>query len=114
MVTKIEVIEERESGVLVLIPVNRLDGANADSFESLVMDHIDNGEHDLIIDFSRLKFVSSAGMRVILVAAKQLQTKRGKFILCAMKDNIHDVFRVSGFDKVMLIRNSRWSALASL
>lgn len=114
MNTEIEVIEERESGVLVLIPVNRLDGANADSFESVVMDHISNGEQRLIIDFSRLNFVSSAGMRVILVAAKQLQTKQGKFILCSMKDNIYEVFRVSGFDKVMLIRNSRWSALTSL
>ncbi len=114
MITDIEVIEERESGVLVLIPVDRLYGPNADSFESLVMDHIGNGEQNLIIDFSRLKFVSSAGMRVILVAAKQFQSKQGKFILCSMKDNIHEVFRVSGFDQVMLIRNSRWSALASL
>lgn len=114
MITEIEVIEERESGVLVLIPVHRLDGNNADSFESLVMDHIGNGEKRLIVDFSRLNFVSSAGMRVILVAAKQLQAKQGKFVLCSMKNNIHDVFRVSGFDKVMLIRDSRWSALTSL
>ena len=53
-------------------------------------------------------------MRVILVAAKQFQSKQGKFILCSMKDNIHEVFRVSGFVQVMLIRNWRWSALASL
>ncbi len=48
MISDIEVIEERESGVLVLIPVNRLYGPNADSFESLVMDHIGNGEQNLI------------------------------------------------------------------
>ena len=114
MNTNIEVIEERESGVLVLIPVKRLDGANARSFESLIMDRINSGEQNLIVDFSRLNFVSSEGMRVILIAAKQLQSSRGKFVLCSMKDHIHQVFRISGFDRIMLIRNSRWSALASI
>ena len=111
---KIEVIEERNSGVLVLIPVKRLDGGNAGSLESLLLDRIGNGEQNLIIDFSRLSFVSSAGMRVFLIAAKQLQARGGKFILCSMKDHIHQVFHLSGFDKIMPIRNSRWSALASL
>lgn len=114
MNTNIEVIEERESGVLVLTPVKRLDGANARSFESLIMDHIGNGEQNLIVDFSRLNFVSSEGMRVILIAAKQLQASRGKFVLCSMKDHIRQVFRISGFDRVMPIRNSRWNALNSL
>lgn len=114
MNTDIEIIEERESGVLVLTPVKRLDGANARSFESLIMDRIDNGEQNLIVDFSRLNFVSSEGMRVILIAAKQLQASRGKFALCSMKDHIHHVFHISGFDKIIPILNSRWSALASM
>ena len=40
----IEVAEERDNGVLVLLPVGRLDSANARTFESIIMDHIGNGE----------------------------------------------------------------------
>ena len=88
----IEVAEEREDGALILLPVGRLDSANARAFESIVMDHIGNDERRLIFDFGRLSFISSSGMRVLLIAAKE-------------------VFRVSGFDQIIPIRDSRQAAL---
>ena len=69
MSVNIEVAEERVNEVLVLLPVGRLDSANARSFESITMAHINNGAQNLIVDFSRLNFISSSGMRVLLIAA---------------------------------------------
>ncbi len=108
----IEVEEERDNGVLVLLPVGRLDSANARAFESIIMAHISNGEQRLIIDFSRLAFISSSGMRVLLMAAKKLQASKGKLVLCKMQSHIHEVFLISGFDQIILIRDSRQSAMA--
>ena len=109
---QIEIAEERDNGVLVLLPVGRLDSANVRSFELVIMDHIGNGEQRLIVDFSRLGFISSSGMRVLLIAAKQLKASKGKLVLCTMRSHIHEVFTISGFDQIIPILDSRQSALA--
>ncbi len=70
------------------------------------MDHISNGEQHLIVDFSRLDFISSSGMRVLLMAAKTLNASDGKLVLCEMQDHIHEVFLISGFDQIIPIRDS--------
>ncbi len=107
----IDVTEERDGSALVMIPIGRLDSANARSFESIVTDRIGNGEQHLIVDFSRLTFISSSGMRVLLIAAKKLHASEGKIVLCSMQDHIEEVFRISGFDQIIPIRNSRQAAL---
>jgi len=110
----IEVAEERDGAALVLLPVGRLDSANARSFESIVMERVDGGEQRLLVDFSRLNFISSSGMRVLLMAAKKLHASQGKLVLCAMPDHIQEVFRISGFDQIIPIRDTRESALAEV
>ena len=103
----IEVAEERTDDALVLLPVGRLDSSNARAFESIVMERIGGGEKRLIVDFSRLDFISSAGMRVLLIAAKALKTSEGSLVLCSMKNHIQEVFRISGFDRIIPITESR-------
>ena len=107
----IEVAEERNDGVLVLLPVGRLDSGNVNAFETNVMQRIGGGERRLIIDFSRLEFISSSGLRVLLLAAKALKTGAGTMVLCSMKPHVEDVFRISGFDRFIPVKSSRAAAL---
>lgn len=107
----IDVREERDGEVLILVPVGRLDSANADSFESVVMDHVGKGVRRMIVDFSRLDFVSSSGSRVLLIVAQALKAEAGALVLCAMRDHIKEVFEVSGFSQIIAIRDSREEAL---
>lgn len=109
--TDIEVAEARVAGALVLLPAGRLDSANARSFEALVMERIGGGERRLVVDFSQLDFISSSGLRVLLIAAKALQADAGKLVLCCMKNHIEDVLRISGFDRIIAIKASRAEAL---
>ena len=113
MSMQIEVTEERNDKVLVLLPVGRLDSGNARSFESVVMAHVSSGERRLIVDFSHLDFISSSGMRVLLIAAKALQAGKGTIVLCSMKNHIEEVFRISGFNQIIPITDSREAALAA-
>ncbi len=108
----IEVAEERDGDALVLLPVGRLHSANTRAFEAIVMERIDAGERRVVVDFSRLDFISSSGMRVLLLAAKKLHAGEGTLVLCSMQDHIEEVFRISGFDRIIPIRDSRESALA--
>ena len=107
----IEVEEERNDGVLVLLPVGRLDSGNVNSFESSVMQRIGGGERRLIVDFSRLEFISSSGLRVLLLAAKALKAGAGTIVLCCMKPHVEDVFRISGFDRFIPVKATRAAAL---
>ena len=107
----IDIGEERNGEVLILVPTGRLDSANAHSFESVVMDHVGNGVRRLIVDFSRLDFVSSSGSRVLLMVAQALKAEAGTLVLCSMKDHIREVFDVSGFSRIIPIRDSREEAL---
>ena len=107
----IEVVEERHHDVLVLLPIGRLDSGNASAFKSIVMEHINSGERHLIVDFSRLDFISSAGLRVALLATRALQASQGRIVLCAMRKHIEEVFRISGFDRIIVIKESCQAAL---
>ncbi len=106
----IEIGEERQDGVLVLVPVGRLDSANVNAFETSVMQRIGDGDRRLIVDFGRLEFISSSGLRVLLLAAKALKGE-GTLVLCSMKPHVEDVFRISGFDRFIPVKKSRAAAL---
>ncbi len=107
----IEVVEKRDNDVLVLLPVDRLDSTNARAFETIVMDHISKGEQRMIVDFSRLNFISSSGLRVLLIAAKKLSATQGKLVLCDMQEHIHEVFMISGFDQLIPVQDSRKASM---
>ena len=108
---KIEIAEARDGAVQVVLPVGRIDGANARKFESAIMDLIDSGKRRLVFDFSRLDFISSSGLRVVLVATRKLRGSSGSLVLCAMQDNVDRVVRMSGFDRIVRIEASREAAL---
>ena len=98
----------------MLLPTGSLDSGNVHVFESIVMGHVNDGERRLIVDFSGLNFVSSAGLRVFIIAARALKATGGQIVLCAMKNHVEDVFQVSGLYRVITIKPSRAEALAAL
>ena len=66
-------------------------------FEQKLFECIENGTQRLILDFQDLDYISSAGLRVILKATKNLKSAEGKLVLCAMQDYVKEVFEISGF-----------------
>ena len=108
----ISVKEDRAGQVLVLSPEGRLDSVNAGDFQTLLMSRIEGGEKRVIVEFSALDYISSAGIRVTRLASTALAESGGQFMLCAMDDNIRNVFRISGFDQVIAIADTLEDALA--
>lgn len=107
----LSVKENRTEQALVLSPEGRLDSVNAGEFQALVTGHIDAGENSVIVDFSNLDYISSAGIRVMQIASENLEESGGRFALCAMSENISRVFRISGFDRVIAIADTLEDAL---
>lgn len=92
-----EVTEKRQNGVIILVPKGRLDSNTSDEFEKRLLGLVGSGETSLVIDFKDLDYISSAGLRVLLKAAKELKKKNGQIAFCAVKDYIREIFELSGF-----------------
>ena len=103
---------EDASGVTVLSPAGRIDSSNARQFEESVVSALDAGSGDVVIDLGQLAYISSAGLRVILLAAQKLKAKGKALKLCSLSPMILEVFEVSGFSKLIPIHKDRDAALA--
>lgn len=106
-----EVVEETVGEVLVIRPVGRLDGSSSPDFEKRLLGHIEGGRHRLVLDLAQLDYVSSAGLRVMLLAAKKTAAAKGSVALCGLKDRIREVLEISGFTSLFKIHPDAAAAL---
>lgn len=70
-----------QDDVLVLRPVGRLDSNSSPELERAVLEHLEKGCKRLVFDLSDMDYVSSAGLRVILLTGKKLRASQGKLAL---------------------------------
>jgi anti-anti-sigma factor len=101
-------------GVFEMRPQGRIDSATGPAFEKDVLAQIDDGQRRLLLDFGELQYISSAGLRIVLLAAKKMKTAGGKLALCSLNPQITEVFEISGFARILDIHPSRDAALATL
>lgn len=88
---------EQRGDILIVRPLGRLDSSNSPELEHLLSGHLDAGCQRLVLDFSRLGYISSAGLRVVLLAGKKLRASQGKIVLTSLQDMVREVFDMSGF-----------------
>jgi len=105
---------ERSGDVVVLLPQGRLDSNNAAQAEGEILAHVAAGANRLVIDFSGLDYISSAGLRVILVVAKRLKQAGGALVLCRLPAHIREVFEISGFLSILTATDTREEAIAAV
>lgn len=72
------------------------------------------GARKLVVDFTALDYVSSAGLRVLLGAAKKLRGPGGALRLFGLNDTVREVFEISGFSKILAVRGTEGEALEGL
>lgn len=99
----------------IVLPQGRLDFSAAADFQSQVEQALaDAGPPPaaLIIDCVDLEYVSSAGLRVFLLAARSAQRSGLSFAVCALRQPVREVFDLSGFSRVMAVHPDQASALA--
>jgi anti-anti-sigma factor len=68
----------------------------------------------LLLDMVGLSYISSAGLRIVLQAAKQMKTKGGRLALCSLKEQIKEVFDISGFSGILDISSTPEEAMLRL
>jgi anti-anti-sigma factor len=109
-----EIAQEHQGEVVIVTLTGRLDSSAAQSAESKLGDTIGTGVPHVAIDMSGLDYISSAGLRVLLVLAKKVQQAKGKVALFGLMPNVREVFSVSGFDTIFSIQPDRAAAAAAV
>jgi stage II sporulation protein AA (anti-sigma F factor antagonist) len=92
----------------------RLDTASSAGVEKEISAHIAGGRRRMLLDFSDLHYVSSIGLRTVLVAAKRMNAEGGKLSLCSLNPQVAEVFSISGFASILDIHPTPESAEAKL
>jgi anti-anti-sigma factor len=90
-----------------------LDAVTCPQLEECLNGLIDKGESSIILDLDGVPYVSSAGLRILLMASQKLRGT-GKLALSRLRENVLEVFEITGFTNIMEIHNDLESAKISV
>ncbi len=108
-----EISSEVKGRALIANIGERIDGSNALDFQNALTELISDNERDVILDFENLKYISSAGLRVILMTAKAVQRQNAQLMVCSLSESVREVFKISGFDRIIPVEDSQEDAIAA-
>jgi anti-anti-sigma factor len=108
-----EVTDQKKERCSVIHIKGRLDTTNYTVLEKKLMELIDRGENRLLVNLSGMDYVSSSGLRILLMALKRITVSNGKFALCSLQENIKEIFEISGFTNIFEIYDTEETAVKS-
>jgi anti-anti-sigma factor len=103
--------------VRVVSPRGRLDHDNCDAFQHDLADHLDACAREgaaLVLDMSGLEYVSSAGLRCLMIAARQAAARQGRVVAAAPQPVVAEILQISRFNLVLPVYGTTREALASV
>ena len=109
-----ELAIEKQNKTAIVAAGGRLDAAGAPEFEARCKALIQEGSNRLLLDLAKLEYISSAGLRSLLVLAKAVKSTGGALALCCLAPAVREVMMVSGFDNILPLAADRAAALELL
>jgi anti-anti-sigma factor len=109
-----EIIQKEENGIVSIAIKGRLDADSSPEAEKVVKDALKDQTTRILFDLASLEYLSSAGLRVLLGAAKEMRRRDGKIALCALNEFVKEIFEVSGFQSLIPITDSVESGIELL
>lgn len=100
----ISIASKDKSSVVTIC--GRLDSITSSVLEEWASEYTASPEGDIIMNFSQLEYISSAGLRVILNISKVMRKHSYNFSICSAQDHVREVFEISGFDTIIPLYNS--------
>lgn len=94
-----EIIKTLNNGELVLKVIGELNTTSYQQLEEIISNSL-NGVKTLILDFEKLEYISSAGLRVLLMS-KKIMDKQGKMIVKNANKSVMDIFEITGFANIL-------------
>lgn len=108
-------LHERDmTGVTVLAVQGRIDSTTAAAFGARIEAAVGGSQRRVLLDLSGLEYISSAGFRVLYLAAKRAGETGAALVICCMPERVRELFSIAGFLKFFTVVASQEEGLAAL
>ena len=104
--------DAHEGGVIVVSPHGRIDSTTSAILDRHLQGLAASGQTRVVVDFTGVDYISSAGLRVLLLAARRLKPPAGTLVLCGLAPSVRTVLELAGFTSLFTVEPSREPALA--
>ena len=95
-------IEEIEKRIILRLN-GRLDAATSPILEKKILKLVEEKRTDLLLDFSNVDYLSSAGLRLLLSSTKKLHSLKGNLVLFSLAAEVEEIIKMAGFDRILHI-----------
>jgi anti-sigma B factor antagonist len=109
----VDLKEEQIGGVTVLQVTGRLDSTTSPALGERLTAILGADKTPILVDFSQLEYISSAGFRALLQAAKRADQNTAKLVLCGVSGKVRQLFDLGGFLDLFTIVGSREEGIAA-
>lgn len=112
-----QVSQQRYADALVLTPAGRIDNSTTDALRADLNTHLltcRNEGDRLVLDFSAVDYISSVGLRVLMLAAKKAREQDGTIVVAALQPVVLEIFEISRFNLVFQCFGTVREALAKI
>jgi len=107
-------INRREIGPVTILELDgRLDSRTSAVLEQALNETWEHGVTRIVLDCERLRYVSSAGLQVLLVAGQLAESKGGRAVFCRLRRNLGEIFAMTKFDTIFSVYASAGQAVES-
>jgi anti-sigma B factor antagonist/stage II sporulation protein AA (anti-sigma F factor antagonist) len=112
-----ELAAKRFADTLALFPRGRIDHATAEAFKAALAPHLAGvapGRDRAVIDLGAVEYISSVGLRVLMLASKQVKAQGGALAVADLQPVVREIFEISRFNLVLEVFPTLREALAKL
>ncbi|MEZ7893480.1 MAG: STAS domain-containing protein [Candidatus Wallbacteria bacterium] len=109
------IVQKNNDKAAIVVLSGRIDSVTSTEFDKFITNIIEeNSFNNIILNLAEVDYLSSAGLRVILLGAKKIKEKNGKLIICCLSGNAEEVFNLTGFSGIFPIFKTEEEAAGSL
>ena len=107
-------IETRTGDDVLVVEISgKLDSLSSGDASDRIVSIVQGGHKRVLLNLEKLEFLTSAGMRVILLGAKLLQQNRGELKICNPRSEVRELLEISGFDSLIKIYDTEKQACSA-
>lgn len=107
-----EINEQRRGEIVVLSPVGRLNSDTSQEFQTKLLGCVAGGA--VLVDLSGVEYISSAGLRALMMASKRSKAGRGRLAVTGLVPVVKEIFEISRFSHVVEVFDTPADAIAAL
>jgi anti-anti-sigma factor len=100
----VQITTRQFADTLVAAPRGRIDHQSAGAFEAALMPLLQQaGGNALVLDFSGVEYISSVGLRVLMIGAEKMRAQKARLLVAALQTVVAEIFAISRFHRILVV-----------